>query len=264
MSGDKRKQGSLDLYVVTSKKKSGDPLLIEQLNRDRACDADSGERQTDLVVIPISREGSGMQNAVEVDVVDQYETTAVVDSRPDAHEIDIGYHLSLKTHLADDVKHRLLTDPFRPNKKYAFPERHDKNGAVRRFMHNWLLEHPFLSYSPFLEGAFCAACCLFSTSTANQSTGVFVRHPCSQFRHLKHFSSLVKAHFNSEIHRLASTRATDFIRAFENPLAGIDYRVDRQRNATIERNKAIVLSVIKVVVTCARQNIALRGHRGTL
>ena len=125
MSGDKRKQRSLDSYVIASKKKSGDPLLIEQLNRDHACDADSEECQNDLVVIPISRERSGMQNAVEVNVVDQYETTAVVDSRPNAREIDIGYHLSLKIHLADDVKHRLLTDPFRANKKYAFPERHD-------------------------------------------------------------------------------------------------------------------------------------------
>jgi len=56
-------------------------------------------------------------------------------------------------------------------------------------------------------------------------------------------------------------RATEFIRTFENPASSIDYQLDRNRIEVIEKNKSILLSVIKIVITCARQNIPLRGHR---
>ena len=52
------------------------------------------------------------------------------------------------------------------------------------------------------------------------------------------------------------------VRTLENPTSGVDYLLDRNRIEMIEKNKSILLSIIKVVITCARQNIALRGHRG--
>ena len=124
-----------------------------------------------------------------------------------------------------------------------------------------LERHSFLSYSPYYEGAFCIACSLFSPLAWSQSAIIFVHYPCSGFHQLKHFTAHIKIHLNLENHKTAIVRATNFVRTFENPSFGIDYQIDRSRIEVIEKNKSILLSIIKVVITCARQNIALRGHR---
>ncbi|GBO21301.1 hypothetical protein AVEN_30979-1 [Araneus ventricosus] len=40
-------------------------------------------------------------------------------------------------------------------------------------------------------------------------------------------------------------------------------RVNDQRAKEVSKNKAILESIIKTVLSCARQEIALRGHRDT-
>lgn len=185
----------------------------------------------------------------------------VYDSRPETHDADIGYQLSLKSRIGNEIKYRLLTNRFQPDKKYRFPARQEKD-AQRRFVSTWLDTYSFLSYSPYYEGAFCSACVLFASPTGGQPLGVFVQYPCSQYRHLKHFSTLVKAHQDSQWHKDSLARSTNFIRTYENPATAISHQLDRQRLETINRNKSILSSVVKVIVTCARQNIPLRGHRG--
>ena len=262
MSGDKRKQRSLDSYIITSKRKEIGSLANEQLYVDQPSHDDHEDSPTDGTRLRTLSDNLEALDADDVDPGCGDEMEGVVDSHRDTHDNDIGYQLSMKTCLTDDIKHRLLTNPFRPDQKYVFPDRRGKDGTIRRFMPHWPIEKRFLSYSPYVEGAFCAACCLFSPLGAKNKPGLFVAHSCTQFRHLKHFSVLVKAHLNSNDHRLATTRAANFIRTFEYPSSSIDYQIDRQRNEVVERNKSVALSVIKVIVTCARQNIALRGHRG--
>jgi hypothetical protein len=124
----------------------------------------------------------------------------------------------------------------------------------------WLDQHSFLVYSPYYEGAYCSACSLFSPLASYKSDVLFVNYPCSHFGHLKYFSKYIKTHLNSKNHKLAMIRAIEFIRTFENPTSSIDYQLDCNRIEVIEKNKSILLSVIKVVSTCARQNIHLRAH----
>ena len=128
-------------------------------------------------------------------------------------------------------------------------------------MLTWLDRDSFLSYLPYYEGAFCITCSLFSPLALSQSAVIFVQYPCSRFHLLKHFTAYIKTHLNSENHKTAIVRATNFVRTFENPSFDIDYQVDRSRIEVIEKNKSILLSIIKVVITYARQNIALHGHR---
>lgn len=200
-------------------------------------------------------------NSAEASESESPDLLCVFDARPETHEVDIGYHLSRKLSIDDEMKHRLLKQAFQPEKKYRFPARQEK-GCVRRFLRAWLDTNPFLSYSPYYEGAFCSPCSLFSSSISGQPIGIFVKYPCSQYRHLKHFSTLVKTHQNSESHKDAMTRSSHFILTYEKPDTAISCQLDHRRLETIERNKAILLSVIKVIITCARQNIPLRGHRG--
>jgi len=252
MSDNKRKQGPLDAFVTVTKK----PLITPSSSEEN--EQDQSEIVALEVTQPIRAESEETEHNVSSDV---NENLHIIDSHPDTHDNDIGFQLSLHTPLTNETKYQLLTKPFRPDKKYTFPNQQGNDGTIRRFMAIWLVQYPCLSYSPFYEGAFCSACSLFS-STSNQSIGIFIHYPCSRFRHLKHFSTLIKTHLNSENHKLATARATDFIHTFENPSSSIDYQLDRNRIEMVERNKSILLSIIKVVITCARQNIALRGHRG--
>jgi hypothetical protein len=253
MSRDKRKLGPLDSFVTISKKTLITPLSSEGSGPDHS------QLSTLEVAQPI---GGEFEEPDSADPCDVNQSLNIIDSHPDTHENDIGFQLSLNSPLTDETKHSLLAKPFRPDRKYTFPVHHDKNGAVRRFMATWLVQHPFLSYSPYYEGAFCSACSLFSPSASNQSAVLFVHYPCSRFHHLKHFTKLIQTHLKSENHKLAILRATNFVRTFENPSFSIDDQLDRNRIEVVERNKSILLSIIKVVITCGRQNIALRGHRG--
>jgi hypothetical protein len=58
----------------------------------------------------------------------------IIDSHPDTHEKDIDFQLLLHTSLTNETKYQLLTKPFRPDKKYIFPNQNGKNGTIRRFM----------------------------------------------------------------------------------------------------------------------------------
>jgi hypothetical protein len=253
MSGDKRKRASLDSFVTVTKKTIVTPSSSEQTETDQS------ELNTLEVAEIIDDE---LKESNNINPSDVSQNLNAIDSHPSTHENDIGFQLSLRTTLTNETKYRLLTKPFRPDNKYKFPNQQEKGETVRRFMASWLDQHSFLAYSPYYEGAYCSACALFSPTASSQSGVLFVNYPCSQFRHLKYFSKYIKNHLNSKNHKLAMVRATEFIRTFENPSSSIVYQLDRNRIEVIEKNKSILLSVIKVVITCARQNIALRGHRG--
>ena len=252
MPRDKRKYGSLDAFVIITER----ALIAHSSSKQATSD------QSDIASVeaaqPIDLETEEPENN---DSSDLNQNLNIVDSHPDTHHNDIGFHLSLNTPLTNEIKYELLTKPFKPDKKYTFPNQHGKNGTVHRFMATWLIQHPFLSYSPYYEGEFCSVCCIFSSVASNQSTGIFVSYPCSRFHQLKHFCAHIKIHLNSNSHKLATTRANNFVRMFENPTSGVDCLLDRNRIEMIEKNKSILLSIIKVVITCARQNIALRDHR---
>jgi hypothetical protein len=254
MSADKRKLGPLDSFVPVTKKTYIAPSLSEQIEPD----------QSDLITIEVAQPTDDElteQENVDASVKENFN---IIDSHPDTHNNDTGFQLSLNIPLTNEIKYRLLTKPFRPDKKYKYPNQQENKKPIRRFMASWLVQHSFLVYSPYYEGAFCSACSLFSHSASNQTDVMFVNYPCSQYRHLKNFSQHIKNHINSKSHQLAVTRAANFVQTFENPSSAIDYQLDRNRNEVIEQNKSILLSIIKVVITCARQNIALRGHRGEI
>ncbi|CAF2742650.1 unnamed protein product [Rotaria sp. Silwood2] len=250
--GDKRKLDSLDSFVTITKKSIVTPSSPKQTESDQSALINAEVTET----IDVEFEEPDTLNSSDIN-----QNLNVIDSHPSTHEIDIGFQLSLRTTLTNETKYQLLTKPFRPDKKYKFPDQREKGAASRRFMATWLDQHSFLVYSPYYEGAYCSACSLFSPLASYKSNVLFVNYPCSRFGHLKHFSKYIKTHLNSKNHKLAMIRATEFIRTFENPTSSIDYQLDRNRIELIEKNKSILLSVIKVVITCARQNISIRGHR---
>ncbi|CAF3200399.1 unnamed protein product [Rotaria sp. Silwood2] len=247
MAGNKR---TLDSFVTVTKK----TCITSPSEQTEVDDSDLNTINTDQV------NNVNLDQANEINSTNIDQNLTVIDSHPETHDNDIGYQLSQHNPPNDEIKYLLVTKPFRPDNKYIFPNQPGKNGTVRRFMAAWLTQYSFLSYSPYYEGAFCSACALFSPLVSSQSLVIFVHYPCCRFEQLKHFVTNIKFHLNSKNHKTAVERATNFIRTSENLSSSINYQIDRNRIEAIEKNKAILLSIIKVVITCARQNIALRGH----
>ncbi|CAF4550281.1 unnamed protein product, partial [Rotaria sp. Silwood2] len=184
----------------------------------------------------------------------------VIDSRPDTNKNDIGYYLFNKLPIDDYLKYSLLTNHFKPNGKYSFPILYsDDNKHSRRFLINWLNNYSFLVYSPYIEGSYCINCILFR-NVQGQKLELFVDTPCHKYKHLKHFSTSWKSHINSQFHQNSTIATDNFIRTYKDPSLSISSLIDKNRFDKINRNKTILLSIIKIIITCARQNIPIRGH----
>ncbi len=50
----------------------------------------------------------------------------------------------------------------------------------------------------------------------------------------------------------------EFITRFKNP---IDAIMDSEIQKTMETNEKVIMSLVKIVILCGKQGLALRGHR---
>ena len=112
MSNEKKKQRSLDSYIIKSKRKPTESFAVEQLDTELSAHVDHEESRSGCAPFPSPFDNFEALDAGEFDLDHQNETTNVTDSHPDTYDNDIGYQLSTKTPLTDNIKHRLLTNPF--------------------------------------------------------------------------------------------------------------------------------------------------------
>ena len=186
----------------------------------------------------------------------------VIDSLPNTNKSDIGYYLFNKLPIDDNLKYSLITNHFKPNRKYSFPTLYSNDRKLwRRFLVNWLNDNSFLVYSPYIEGGYCINCVLLH-NVQGHKLELFVDKPCHKYKHLKHFTTSWKSHINSLFHQNSTIAADNFIRTYKDPSLSISSLIDKNRFERINRNKTILLSIIKIIITCARQNIPIRGHTG--
>ncbi|CAM4768899.1 unnamed protein product [Rotaria magnacalcarata] len=209
----------------------------------------------------VSSDSQNLNNViVEPDCAAESNELNAIDSRPDTNNKDIGYYILNKLPIDDNLKYSLLTNHFKPNGKYSFPTAYSNDQKTsRRFLISWLNDNSFLAYSPYIEGCYCINCVLFR-NVQGQKLELFVDTPCYKYKHLKHFSTSLKSHINSQFHQNSMIATDNFIRTYKDPSLSISSLIDKNRIEKINRNKAILLSIIKIIITCARQNIPIRGH----
>jgi hypothetical protein len=65
---------------------------------------------------------------------------------------------------------------------------------------------------------------------------------------------------NSKVHETATLRATKFKRMIKRKTISIDDHLNNAQHQLIEKNRMHLDPIIDAVITCGRQNIALRGH----
>ena len=147
-----------------------------------------------------------------------------------------------------------------PTKSYVDNRR--KGGvSVRRLNRAWFDDFPFTAYSMHAKGIFCLACVLFPTAPTNpgaRRAETLLEKPFTDRKAGKESLSL---HADLQYHISSEAKLSEFIRVYKNPSARVDQILSTEAQQTVARNRKVLLSIVKCIELCARQGIALRGHR---
>ena len=167
--------------------------------------------------------------------------------------------------------------PFSEKKKPKNQQKIGKSVTTKRFIgENHLKTFQWIAVSrePECCGAWCVYCVLFKTSEggggrgaqygggAGQSMGKLVNKPLVDFSDLTGQNGVLTRHQETYFHKTCVIRYNEFLgRAILGCEKDVRSIIDIERQKEIERNRVALVPIIDTLLTCARQNIALRGHR---
>lgn len=70
-------------------------------------------------------------------------------------------------------------------------------------------------------------------------------------------SEKANAHAKNDYHLFAMTKMDEFLARYEDPSQGINYLFESESKQKIDSNKKVIESLIKVVLLCGKQGLAL-------
>lgn len=158
--------------------------------------------------------------------------------------------------ITDDIKNCLISNPWKPDLHYKFPRSGPRNLS---FQFKWFSNWDWLVYSPSQDGAFCKFCSLFSTVVGVQSVkgGKLVNLPYKDWKHAK---DDFQKHELLQYHSQCKERAMNFISTYSGSKPSIDISLNKGIQTQIAENRNRLKPIIKTVMFCAKEGLALRGH----
>ena len=117
-------------------------------------------------------------------------------------------------------------------------------------------------YIPAKDGAYCKFCVLFGTTTEYNSSKVDHLAVKSHLSFWTTACEKLKDHgLKSAFHKTATLKSENFYKVMKTEQVSIDVQLNPVDALNIERNKQQLASIIKTLLFCIHQNIALRRHR---
>lgn len=109
------------------------------------------------------------------------------------------------------------------------------------------------------DAVYCAPCVLFGSQRDDAKERTFTKlSPVTDWSNL---SKYVSRHLSEGSSHHDNVRASErFLRMQETGKADIMGQLSSYHQEVIERNRHILGEIIKSLLFCARQNIAIRGH----
>ena len=90
-----------------------------------------------------------------------------------------------------------------------------------------------------------------------QDLGQFVTKPFKSWGKILQKASV---HGTRSYHLSSMTRMTEYLAQYENPSESISVIMDSELQRVIETNQKVLESLIKIVLLCGKQGLALHGH----
>lgn len=146
-----------------------------------------------------------------------------------------------------------MTSHFVPLVNYTFPSVY-MNGCNREFKSSWLKKYNWLVYSPSLDGVLCLHCALFSNH--RKQKGALVNRPFNKWMKI---SSELANHAKNTYHSRAMSASKLFVDTINNPKLTLPDRFETSRRQRQVENRHILKMVMKAILFCGKQFIALRG-----
>ena len=130
----------------------------------------------------------------------------------------------------------------------------------KHFQSGWLTKYNGLVYSESADGGFCKYCVTFAKCGPKvKELGVLVNKPLTNF---KKATEKLDEHFHDKhFHKAAMEAAMLFIKVQKNKSLSIDQQLSNLRRQNVAKNRLVLRSIVEAVILCARQGLALRGHR---
>lgn len=200
-------------------------------------ESESSSEENDPAAGPPAPKRPAVDN--EPIITDSYDDVARFINRPQLSATD---------------RYSIMNNHFRPSPNYQFPK-----FKGRSFQQRWLENFPWLVYSRQDNGGYCLPCVLFTISGYHGSNpGILVSRPLTAFnKALEEF----RKHASKEYHLVALVKAEEFRKTMTNEQPSIQSRLNNALAERVAVNREKLASIMKTVVLCGRQNIALRGHR---
>ena len=157
--------------------------------------------------------------------------------------------------MSDNDKLWLLQNAFRPGASYKFQQREEYR-EKQSFQSAWLHQFPWLCFSESCNGGFCVFCFVFAKHQL--SLGQLVTSAMTNFTRAK---LTLQEHSKQNAHLMASMDVVDFKDRMKRGGLSVQQLLRDQASALVQSNRLKLLSILKTVAFCGRQNIPLRGHR---
>ena len=155
------------------------------------------------------------------------------------------------TQFSSGEKYEYLTSHFVPPANYTFPSVY-MNGCNREFKSSWLKKYNWLVYSPSLDGVLCLHCALFCDN--RKQKGALMNRPFNKWTKI---SSELVDHANNAYHSRAMSASKLFVDCINKPELTLPDRFDTTRRQRRVENRHILKMIIKAILFCGKQCIAL-------
>ena len=118
--------------------------------------------------------------------------------------------------------------------------------------HNWLV------YLPSKDGAYCKVCALFGATESDQNSSKLDRLVKSPITFWTIACEKLNDHaLKSAVHKTATVKAENFAKIMRAEQSSTDTQLNTTVAQTIVKNKEKLGSIIKTILFCSYQNIAL-------
>lgn len=163
--------------------------------------------------------------------------------------------------MNDSEKLTALESHFKPDKLYLFPK-HEEYGKQRSCNPVWFERYKWLVYSPARDGVYCKYCSLFGATSKEINYSKLDRLVKSPLTFWTSATNKLHEHdTKSAVHRSATIIANEFLKTMKGQQKSVVEQLDSVLSAQMQRNREKLYSIVKTILFCGRQNIALRGHR---
>ena len=170
----------------------------------------------------------------------------------------VHMHVDLNQLSREDKYRVLKTNPDSDASSYL-RTRPCESSSYRQFQPSWLKQYSWLHYSKYLDGVYCRACVFFAPNqVGGQDLGQFVSKPFSAWIKM---SEKAAWHVRKDYHLTAMSKMEEFLTRYKNPSRAVHTLLDSEAKRMMETNQKVVESLLKIVMLCGKQGLALRGHR---